>query len=86
MKWNDGHPKEDGLYWLSAAPKAREPNHWEHPELPRAWLVQIKDEFCHTLTPGMKSYPLSDVVNPVGVIKYAVATFRLPADPWKVGK
>ena len=81
-KWKPGHPTEDGVYWLSVAPKHREPTHWEQPKSPPVWLVLVNDGFCQALTKGMKSYPLSDVPPCDGVMKYAEAEFLLPADPW----
>jgi len=81
-KWKPGHPTEDGVYWLSVAPKHREPTHWEQPKSPSVWLVLVNDGFCQALSRGMKSYPLSDVPPCGDIMKHAGAEFRLPADPW----
>jgi len=81
--WKPGHPTEDGVYWISVAPKHREPTHWEQPKSPSVWLVWVNDGFCQALTQGMKSYPLSAVPPCDAIMKHAEAEFRLPVDPWK---
>lgn len=80
--WQPGHPIQDGVFWLSVAPKNREPSHWEEPPLPHAWLVRIKDGHCEAVTPGMKSYSITEVPPCDGIMKHVELGQTIPEDPW----